>query len=710
MAHVSTLVVSGLLHWHTRAAFEAHRGAITFPPVVHFDRGLSSSDGPTRSPQHLFSAQDHGLLRSDLFCGFAPRSPYVGLTVLWHPSLIGGLPASSAVFCWVSWLWHPSSEPSGSKDTQKPEPPLSPSDRLMSKLYVGNCMHLCDTQRNAHRLGKSRCARRRDVHSEEATLPSPLDPRRGQGRNQTSVWVSKRTWGMRVPQADETFDAGEVDGQVLKRIKDARLEIHGQVLKRIKDARLAHDHTTTPFLRVHVVRRQSKSKTTPATQREDDMVHRRDEKERLERLEEETHKGLPESHWRRQMVSIPEHFSCRLGHSPKSRRQQKHDSGVERTNPSSGQEKRRNLRRVLDAVADLQVQPKLPDRLLYATTSLSVRKFARQIRTAWRLTARESHIPHATRQWTRERDVLRVPAHSSSLGDAAREPTGVNNDRRPKSDELEPSTSLLRASSLKSLAGQRVPVSFSFSRNFAEIAMMLEAVSSKSLSKCLRRWLAQPLAENSAQRFCAKWPPRWGNPAKSIHVANTTFWVHLEIIHKSTTCPDPVDSDPGATFCGPTPDRAGARLGADCLVQDERAAPSPADNGWLLGKDEWGLSSRTTWRPLTLAGKCVKGTTWPRRLDGTTAGRVYSPFPLRVPRPWIRCAHTRKFGTLPGPCCRPALATTSLWPSAFLVEICRLFWARCSWTLILPMKCGSELMFFSAATTFASSNSKSLRP
>ena len=41
---------------------------------------------------------------------------------------------------------------------------------------------------------------------------------------------------------------------------------------------------------------------------------------------------------------------------------------------------------------------------------------------------------------------------------------------------------------------------------------------------------------------------------------------------------------------------------------------------------------------------------WPRRLDGTAAGRVFSPSSfMRVPPEGRRCLHTRRFGTLAGP-------------------------------------------------------------
>ena len=65
-------------HRLTRPAFEAHPGAITFPPEVSSQR--RSSNGPIRFPHHLFSDHDHGRQRSDrepqhLSC------PYVGLTV-----------------------------------------------------------------------------------------------------------------------------------------------------------------------------------------------------------------------------------------------------------------------------------------------------------------------------------------------------------------------------------------------------------------------------------------------------------------------------------------------------------------------------------------------------------------------------------------------------------------------------------------------------
>ena len=46
------------------ADVQAHPRATTFPPAKHFDHCLNSSDGSTRFPQHLFSAHDHGRLRS----------------------------------------------------------------------------------------------------------------------------------------------------------------------------------------------------------------------------------------------------------------------------------------------------------------------------------------------------------------------------------------------------------------------------------------------------------------------------------------------------------------------------------------------------------------------------------------------------------------------------------------------------------------------
>ena len=64
-------------HRLTRPAFEAHPGAITFPPEESSQR--RSSNGPIRFPHHLFSDHDHGRLRSS----WGPQHlscPYVGLT------------------------------------------------------------------------------------------------------------------------------------------------------------------------------------------------------------------------------------------------------------------------------------------------------------------------------------------------------------------------------------------------------------------------------------------------------------------------------------------------------------------------------------------------------------------------------------------------------------------------------------------------------
>ena len=49
----------------TRPTSKRTPEATTFPPVEYFDRAHSSSDGSTRFPQHLFSAHDHGRLRSN---------------------------------------------------------------------------------------------------------------------------------------------------------------------------------------------------------------------------------------------------------------------------------------------------------------------------------------------------------------------------------------------------------------------------------------------------------------------------------------------------------------------------------------------------------------------------------------------------------------------------------------------------------------------
>ena len=42
-------MVFGAPRQHARPAFDAQVGATTFPPVEHFDRGLSSSGGPPAS-------------------------------------------------------------------------------------------------------------------------------------------------------------------------------------------------------------------------------------------------------------------------------------------------------------------------------------------------------------------------------------------------------------------------------------------------------------------------------------------------------------------------------------------------------------------------------------------------------------------------------------------------------------------------------------
>ena len=67
--------------------FEAHPGAITFPPEVSSQR--RSSNGPIRFPHHLFSDHDHGRQRSD-------REPqlFPALTLAWlyiEPSPSGGV-------------------------------------------------------------------------------------------------------------------------------------------------------------------------------------------------------------------------------------------------------------------------------------------------------------------------------------------------------------------------------------------------------------------------------------------------------------------------------------------------------------------------------------------------------------------------------------------------------------------------------------------
>ena len=118
---------------------------------------------------------------------------------------------------------------------------------------------------------------------------------------------------------------------------------------------------------------------------------------------------------------------------------------------------------------------------------------------------------------------------------------------------------------------------------------------------------------------------------------------------------DPVDSDPGARLPWPPPKikrwslaralSVSPHPGADGFVQGDLHPISPEcwpfspalpvtlahpwlppKHGWLLGMDRWGLSPRTTWRPLTLFGQPGSpsfATNWkflPRRLDGTTAG------------------------------------------------------------------------------------------
>ena len=51
--------------WTAHGRHPSASEATTFPPVEYFDRALSSPDGSTRFPQHLFSAHDHGRLRSN---------------------------------------------------------------------------------------------------------------------------------------------------------------------------------------------------------------------------------------------------------------------------------------------------------------------------------------------------------------------------------------------------------------------------------------------------------------------------------------------------------------------------------------------------------------------------------------------------------------------------------------------------------------------
>ena len=70
-----SLVFFGLLTGSHRAAFEAHPGANTFPPITHCWPRDNALRGPIRFPQHLFSVHDHGRQRS----GRGPQHAFLPL-------------------------------------------------------------------------------------------------------------------------------------------------------------------------------------------------------------------------------------------------------------------------------------------------------------------------------------------------------------------------------------------------------------------------------------------------------------------------------------------------------------------------------------------------------------------------------------------------------------------------------------------------------
>ena len=68
---------------HTRPVFQAHPGATTFPPVEHFDRGLTPPDGSTRFPRALFSVPTiTGAYARAKLLNRALPGPHGGLTLL----------------------------------------------------------------------------------------------------------------------------------------------------------------------------------------------------------------------------------------------------------------------------------------------------------------------------------------------------------------------------------------------------------------------------------------------------------------------------------------------------------------------------------------------------------------------------------------------------------------------------------------------------
>ena len=140
---------------------------------------------------------------------------------------------------------------------------------------------------------------------------------------------------------------------------------------------------------------------------------------------------------------------------------------------------------------------------------------------------------------------------------------------------------------------------------------------------------------------------------------------------------DPVDSDPGARFPGPTLDRA-AREGLGCVTTPgRRSLPGWACRSvpWILtvftglacylgaSQDRWGLSSsvpRGGHLPLRVLA------TPTRRYHGRTLIR---PSSHECATPAGRCSHTRRFGTLgsAAACWGPALGTPSPWPSSWFL-------------------------------------------
>ena len=86
-------------------------------------------------------------------------SPLGGAPLSSHVSFKDVAPRPSMAVFWVSWHWkalvgnHDPLPSSGLKDTRQPEAPLSPWDRVQSKLHIGNWTHLWEKSSRARQQG-----------------------------------------------------------------------------------------------------------------------------------------------------------------------------------------------------------------------------------------------------------------------------------------------------------------------------------------------------------------------------------------------------------------------------------------------------------------------------------------------------------------------------------------------------------------------------